>query len=79
MKNTIIFILGCFAALLFGALIGEKFGVFGITNRSTARDSRATYSTYYHNFYNGLRDGFRAGIRSEKEEEEGDEDNKDKV
>ena len=53
MKNTIIFILGCFTALLFGELIGEKF--------STARRARATYSTYYRNFYNGLRNGWRDG------------------
>lgn len=69
MKNFIIFILGCTLALLFGELAGEKFGVFGITNRnmySTAQRSRIDYSKYYRNFYDGWHQGFMAGARSER-------------
>lgn len=70
MKNFIIFILGCFAALLFGELVGEKFGVFGITNRYAERNSaprqRVNYENYYRNFYDGWHHGFMAGARSER-------------
>lgn len=71
MKNFIIFILGCFAALLFGELAGEKFGVFGITNRyaernSPSRKQRVNYARYYSNFYDGWHEGFMAGARSER-------------
>ena len=78
MKNFIIFILGCFAALLFGELVGEKFGVFGITNRYTERNSaprqRENYARYYSNFYDGWHQGFRAGARSERNHAEWKED-----
>lgn len=72
MKNFIIFILGCFAALLFGELAGEKFGVFGISNRYAERNSpsrkwRSKYASYYSNFFDGWHEGFRAGMKSERE------------
>lgn len=78
MKNFIIFILGCFAALLFGELVGEKFGVFGITS-TRARESspswRPHYWSYnkYKSYYDGWDEGFRAGMKSKRDRAEVEE------